>query len=59
MPSLYSPYFCVLIPLVAICGSTEFTCDNGNCVPYSYKCDGADDCGDNSDEEQGCPHESN
>lgn len=35
------------------CRSTAFTCDNGKCVPYHYRCDHYNDCGDNSDEE-GC-----
>eukprot|EP00731_Ephydatia_muelleri_P009513 Em0005g99a len=28
----------------------KFTCNNGNCVSSSYKCDSYDDCRDNSDE---------
>ena len=31
-----------------------FSCENGNCVAYYEKCDGDDDCGDLSDEEN-CP----
>lgn len=27
-----------------------FTCGNGRCVPYHYRCDHYNDCGDNSDE---------
>ena len=34
----------------AYCSSSQFTCNNGNCEPLSYKCDDYDDCGDNSDE---------
>ena len=33
------------------CDSSEFQCDNGDCVPGSYECDDYNDCGDNSDEE--------
>ncbi|XP_041433100.1 low-density lipoprotein receptor-related protein 2 isoform X2 [Xenopus laevis] len=32
------------------CPSTSFTCGNGRCVPYHYRCDHYNDCGDNSDE---------
>ena len=32
----------------------RFQCDNGRCVHDSLVCDEMDDCGDNSDEEQGC-----
>ncbi|XP_052280310.1 low-density lipoprotein receptor-related protein 12-like isoform X2 [Dreissena polymorpha] len=28
----------------------QFTCNNTRCVPESYRCDGQDDCGDDSDE---------
>ncbi len=31
------------------CGD-RFACENGVCVPHSLICDGADDCGDNTDE---------
>ena len=31
-----------------------FTCDSGECQPESNVCDQFDDCGDGSDEEQGC-----
>ena len=32
------------------CNPEQFTCSNGLCVPMLWKCDGDDDCGDNSDE---------
>lgn len=32
------------------CQPTAFTCGNGRCVRYSYRCDHYNDCGDNSDE---------
>ncbi|KAK6046849.1 Low-density lipoprotein receptor domain class A [Cooperia oncophora] len=38
------------------CGSDEFRCQSGRCLPKSYLCDGTADCGingvdDNSDED--------
>ncbi len=32
------------------CEKDEMVCGNGECVNLSWKCDGEDDCGDNSDE---------
>ncbi|XP_055332557.1 SCO-spondin-like [Paramacrobiotus metropolitanus] len=32
------------------CPISQFTCDNGRCIPTSQKCDGDNDCWDNSDE---------
>ncbi|XP_070548271.1 low-density lipoprotein receptor-like [Ptychodera flava] len=32
------------------CDSEEYQCDNDECIPSSYKCDGVNDCEDNSDE---------
>ena len=40
------------------CTGEQFTCaSNGLCVPKLWKCDGDDDCGDNSDEAE-CARES-
>lgn len=32
------------------CHDWMFLCSNSKCIPYWWKCDGIDDCGDNSDE---------
>lgn len=32
------------------CHSDEFECNNRKCIYDSWKCNGADECGDNSDE---------
>ena len=29
---------------------TEFSCNNGKCIPVLWKCDFDNDCGDDSDE---------
>ncbi|XP_046333614.2 suppressor of tumorigenicity 14 protein-like [Haliotis rufescens] len=36
------------------CSSRRFQCDNDHCVSNDLKCNGFDDCGDNSDENSGC-----
>lgn len=33
------------------CGPHEFRCQNNNCVPEHWRCDGQSDCGDNTDEQ--------
>ncbi|XP_018013097.2 sortilin-related receptor, partial [Hyalella azteca] len=33
------------------CDSSQFQCNNNRCIPASYKCDGDNDCGDGSDEQ--------
>ena len=39
------------------CSAEQFTCGNGFCVPKLWRCDGENDCGDNSDE-AGCVRKS-
>ncbi len=29
----------------------SFSCSDGDCIPFELVCDGVDDCGDNSDEQ--------
>ena len=35
-----------------MCHKNEFQCLNNKCILSNLKCDGNDDCGDNSDEEK-------
>lgn len=37
-------------PYVVKCGTSEYQCKNKNCIAAPYRCDGNDNCGDNSDE---------
>ena len=51
--NLRSLRYAVCCPL-SECRDVEFSCDNGRCISPDLKCDGADDCGDNSDEWAAC-----
>ncbi|XP_069495328.1 low-density lipoprotein receptor-related protein 3 isoform X2 [Ambystoma mexicanum] len=35
---------------LGVCQSDEFLCGNGKCIPATWKCNSADECGDNTDE---------
>ena len=38
------------------CSASNFLCENTlKCLPFWWKCDGQDDCGDDSDEPEDCP----
>ena len=37
-------------PIPLECNYNQFTCASGLCITSSWRCDGWDDCGDNSDE---------
>ena len=38
------------------CSNSSFLCRNSlKCIPFWWKCDGQNDCGDNSDEPSDCP----
>ena len=39
------------------CPSGWFSCDNGECIPEHWRCDGDDDCTDSSDEIRDCQHQ--
>ena len=36
------------------CSKEQFTCQNKKCIEQYFRCDGNDDCGDGSDETDGC-----
>ncbi|XP_066510623.1 low-density lipoprotein receptor-related protein 3-like [Hoplias malabaricus] len=37
------------------CESDEYLCGNGKCVPRAWRCNGLDECGDNTDERSCAP----
>ena len=41
----------LLCPATSMCTAEQFRCRSGRCVRLSWRCDGEDDCADNSDEE--------
>ncbi|XP_059482311.1 sortilin-related receptor-like [Neocloeon triangulifer] len=51
-PSMQKPLVNGTCPSVAnTCASDYFRCKSGNCIPKLWRCDGDNDCADNSDEE--------
>ena len=40
-------FFCL-----GICPLNTFNCSNGSCIANLLRCDGEDDCGDGSDEDE-------
>lgn len=37
-----------------VCASHQFECATGQCIPFSWLCDGEPDCPDGSDENEHC-----
>lgn len=50
-PGFKYPGYSTGCPSDLICGSSQYTCVNKNCVDVENLCDGTDDCGDGSDED--------
>ena len=42
---------CCGVSAPVTCPNNRFRCSNGRCIFAGWKCDGDDDCGDNSDED--------
>ena len=49
--SLIEIYIIDNIIVFSVCDFEEFECSNGKCIHISWKCDGDNDCGDFSDED--------
>lgn len=50
-PNGRKPFANSTCPTIAkTCSANQFACNNGVCIPEFWKCDGDNDCGDNSDE---------
>ena len=50
----FSIFLCSQSPLAQSCTGYQWQCYNDKCIPSSYRCDGDNDCGDNSDETDCC-----
>lgn len=50
MAKIFFPSTNYFIP-AGSCLANQFTCANGNCTSKSERCNGVDDCGDNTDEQ--------
>lgn len=45
--------YCENVYVVCIvCDENQFECANSKCIPITYICDGENDCGDSSDEQE-------
>ena len=42
------------VPVNVTCSPNQFKCNNSRCVPYVWRCDNDNDCGDGSDEPSDC-----
>ena len=45
---------CYSVPGGFGCPNNSFVCKNARCIPDKLACDSNNDCGDGSDEEEGC-----